>query len=73
VELDLRMFSLRNIWQLAKIIALIQVFNGIIGFFAWVSYGYAVSMETIVLLSVGYTLLILVIKKAQENANVEPR
>jgi hypothetical protein len=53
---------------LIKIISMIQVFNAVIAYFAWLSYGYAISAETIVALSVGYTFLILAIKKANEGA-----
>jgi uncharacterized protein with PQ loop repeat len=52
---------------LVKTIALIQLFNAVIAYFAWLAYGYAVSAETIVALSVGYTFLILAIKKANER------
>jgi hypothetical protein len=65
--------SFHSIWQFVRIVALIQVFNAAIGYFAWLAYGYAVSAETIVALSVGYTFLILAIKKAHESeANAEP-
>lgn len=66
--------SFQNIWRLVKIIALIQVFNIAMGFFVWLAYGYLVSGWTIATLSVGYTVLILAIKKAQESAtNAELR
>jgi hypothetical protein len=58
----------QNIWRLIKIIALIQVFNLAMGYFAWLAYGYLVPGWTFATLSVGYTILILAIKKAQENA-----
>jgi hypothetical protein len=67
VDLGLLHLSFQNIWRLAKIIALIQVFNVVIGYFVWLAYGYLVSGWTIAILSVGYTSLILAIKKAQEN------
>ena len=74
MELGLLQLSFQNIWRLVKIIALIQVFNIAMGFFVWLAYGYLVSGWTIATLSVGYTVLILAIKKAQESAtNAELR
>ena len=74
MELGLLQLSFQNIWRLIKIIALIQVFNVAMGFFVWLAYGYLVSGWTIAALSVGYTVLILAIKKAQERAaNAELR
>ena len=60
--------SFQNIWRLVKIIVLIQVFNVAMGYFVWLAYGYLVQGWTIATLSVGYTVLILAIKKAQESA-----
>jgi hypothetical protein len=68
VELGMHNFSFQNIWRIIKIIALIQVLNIAIGYFVWLAYGYLVSGWTIAILSVGYTSLILAIKKAQEGA-----
>jgi len=66
--------SFHNIWRLVKIIALIQVFNIAIDYFVWLAYGHLVSGRTIATLSIGYTALILAIKKAQESAvKVEPK
>jgi hypothetical protein len=72
-ELSLFQFSFRNVWRLVKIIALIQILNVAIGLLMWLSYGYLVSVSTIVTSSVGYKLLILAIKTASESAaKVEP-
>ena len=62
-------FSFQNTWQLIKIIMLIQVSNIVINYFVWLVYRDWVEGWTIAALSIGYTVLILVIKKAQENAS----
>lgn len=59
--------SFQNTWQLIKIIMLIQVSNLVINYFVWLVYGDLVEGWTIVALSIGYTVLILAIKQAQEN------
>jgi hypothetical protein len=64
--------SFQNIWRLVKIIALIQVFNVAMDYFAWLAYGYLVPGWTFAILSIGYTILVLAIKKAQENAAKAP-
>jgi hypothetical protein len=67
-ELGLLQLCFQNIWRLVKIIALIQVLNIAIGYSMWLAYGCIVSVWTIATLSIGYTFLILAIKKAQESA-----
>jgi hypothetical protein len=45
----------------------IQVFNAIMGYLMWVSYGYLIPSWTIATLTVFYTVMILAIKVAQER------
>jgi hypothetical protein len=52
----------------------IQIFNAIMDYFMWLTYGYLISSWTIATLSVFYTILIFAIKTAQEKeANAPER
>ena len=64
--------SFKSIWRIVKIIAVIQIFNAVMDYFMWLQYGYLVPSWTIASLSVFYTILILAIKKAQENEMKTP-
>jgi hypothetical protein len=50
----------------------IQVFNAIMDYFMWLTYGYLISSSTIATLSVFYTILIFAIKTAQEREATAP-
>jgi hypothetical protein len=51
---------------------IIQVFNAIMDYFMWLTYGYLIPTWTIATLTVFYTILILAIKVAQEREATAP-
>jgi hypothetical protein len=51
---------------------IIQVFNAIMDYFMWLTYGYLIPTWTIATLTVFYTILILAIKVPQEREATAP-
>jgi len=51
---------------------IIQVFNAVIDYFMWLTYGYLISSWTIATLTVFNTILIFAIKTAQEKEATAP-
>jgi hypothetical protein len=50
----------------------IQVFNAVMDYFMWLTYGYLISSWTIATLTVFSTILIFAIKTAQEREETAP-
>jgi hypothetical protein len=59
--------SLQFLWRMIRLVLVIQVFNAVIDYFTWVTYGYSVPSGTIATLTVFYTILVLAIKAAIER------
>ena len=59
--------SFQSLWKIIRIVLVIQIFNAVMDYFMWISYGYLIPSWTIATLNVFYTVLIFAIKIAQEK------
>jgi hypothetical protein len=59
--------SFKIIWRFVKVLALVQVFNAVMDLVVWFKFGYLVPSWTIAAISIFYVILVLALKRAQEN------